>query len=992
MKTLFRIFAVLLVLLLIALVSGYFILTNAGFQKSLVERQLPEGSSIGSIHVTTTQVTLSGLILMLEDGTRVEVGTVDTAFEPLAAVFDQTIKMGVLQVEGLRVDLPTVTEPTVAAGLSTAEGEPRLETVPSTPTATESEASTNPMEALNALGNFEWLLDIDGIDFEGVIHDGQGSMYGVQVDSPAIRPGESSTIDASLQLLTDAPLPSGLKVFDSTATLSFKQKAEGGFESLQLELKTLGADAQGRQLISVQAALELEVDDAAGVATTSVTFNADLPKPQVIAPELAILGALQVSGNTVASTDGKKMILSAANLNVSAAGAELLALDLKRSLVFGAEPDLSGELLDITITALQLEWLNPWLPELQVQSEAPISLALSVAGAADGAFMLTFDEPLQLGPLTVAEAAAPLVQDIVVIAAPKLQVRSGQLKYSLNAISVADKYGSFIQGSSSGVIQLDAIRDAANPFAGVLAQTKLQIGLQELFQLPALARSASIVSGQLSLNVNVDAAADEPLRLQAKIKGLRARSMPSVAKDYDLALAVKPTLKLGEWAIGADLLVGSPRRPSTSLQLAVEVNPSQPPMTFSAALSGPHVTQEDLSILSAAFTPREQAISEPTLSRSSAARGTEQPQAARGVGVDGSGTVPPVWAMLDGRATISIDEFRLDAGQVIEAIALKAVVSEPKLMVNPISAKIGEGELKGSSTVLFAASQAKPYSLTADIRFADVNPAFFVKKYRSAPVQGRFDGVFQLTGVGQSLDAAVEDSTATLKISGEEGILTAFEMDERQQLGLGLAGLLGQSLDRPGIAALSRTIPYFKDILFDSFVFELTRGADKRVLIPQLRLMGDSILIDASGSVAPSGLSEIMDQPLNLTLSLGAKGRLTESLETLDLLQPSTAEDGFRRWNKDIQITGSLADPDTGELMDILNDAAKGAFSTSNKRESVPAETDPSQQLSTELVPQADGTGGTAAEPEAPQKKSKQERRRDDIETGLDLINSFFGN
>ncbi len=222
--------------------------------------------------------------------------------------------------------------------------------------------------------------------------------------------------------------------------------------------------------------------------------------------------------------------------------------------------------------------------------------------------------------------------------------------------------------------------------------------------------------------------------------------------------------------------------------------------------------------------------------------------------------------------------------------------------------------------------------------------------------------------------------------------MTAFEMDERQQLGLGLAGLLGQSLDRPGIAALSRTIPYFKDILFDSFVFELTRGADKRVLIPQLRLMGDSILIDASGSVAPSGLSEIMDQPLNLTLSLGAKGRLTESLETLDLLQPSTAEDGFRRWNKDIQITGSLADPDTGELMDILNDAAKGAFSTSNKRESVPAETDPSQQLSTELVPQADGTGGTAAEPEAPQKKSKQERRRDDIETGLDLINSFFGN
>ena len=76
--------------------------------------------------------------------------------------------------------------------------------------------------------------------------------------------------------------------------------------------------------------------------------------------------------------------------------------------------------------------------------------------------------------------------------------------------------------------------------------------------------------------------------------------------------------------------------------------------------------------------------------------------------------------------------------------------------------------------------------------------------------------------------------------------------------------------------------------------------------------------------------------------------------------------------------------------MDILNDAAKGAFSTSNKRESVPAEGDLGQQQSTELVPQAEG--GTTVESEAPQKKSKEERRRDDIEMGLDLLNSFFGN
>ena len=934
MKTLFRIFAVLFVLLLIALVGGYFTLTNAGFQKSLVEGQLPEGSSIEAIHVTTGKVTLSGLVLMLPDGTRVQVGAVDVAFEPLAAVFDQTIKMGVLQVEGLRVDLPVVAGPTPSGSTATDVREPRDETAPKSPTPAEPAA--NPMEALYALGNFEWLLDIEGIAVEGVIHDGQGSMYMVRVDSPAIRPGEASRIDASLQLLTDAPLPSGLKAFDSTATLSFKQKSAGGFESLKLESNTSGKDAQGRHLISVQQSLKLEVDDAAGVATVSVTFDADLPKPQVLAPELASLGALKVTGNAVASTDGETMTLSAAGLTVSAAGSEVVGLDLKRSMVFGGEQDLSGDLLDITITALQLEWFNPWLSDgLRVQSQAPVSLALSVAGAADGAFAVTFAEPITLGPLTVTEGGAPLLQDVVVIVEPELQLSADQsLKYSLNSLSVADKYGSFIQGSSSGVIQLDAARDAANPFAGVQSQTTLQIGLQEVFQLPVLAGSASIVSGQLALDLNIDESANQPLQLQAKVKGLRARSMPGVSRDYMVTLGVKPTSNLGEWGIGADVLAGPASRPSTALRFSGVVNASHEPMTFTADLSGPQVTQEDISILTAALSPREEIPSAPTPTLPGETRrgASQSSPAPRSGGVVASGPVPPAWAMLDGNVSVQIDEFRLETGQVIEAIELKAVVSEPKLMIDPISAKIGEGELNGSSTVLYASSQSKPYSLTADIRFADVNPAFFAKRHQKPPVQGHFDGVFQVTGVGESLEAAVEDSTAALKVTGEEGILTAFELDERKQLGLGLAGLLGQHLDRPGIAALSNTIPYFKDIIYDSFVFELTRGADKRILIPQLRLIGDSILLDASGSVGASGLSEVMDQPLDLTVSLGAKGRLTEYLETLDLLQPTTGEDGFRRWNQEIEVTGSLADPDTGALMDILNDAAKGALSKPKKR------------------------------------------------------------
>jgi hypothetical protein len=995
MKTFFRIAVILFLLVLVVLAGTYLTLTNAGFQKGLVERQLPAGSSIESIHVTASKVTLTGLVWILEDGTRVQIESLDTPFKLLAAVFDQTIKAGLVQVEGLRVDLPAVVEPNASSRASTDSlDDPPADDMPDTLSVAESPPA-NPIEWLVAMGDFEWLFDIDGIDLEGVIYDGRAAQCNLRVGSAAIRPGQASQIEASLQLLADAPLPSGLRAIDASATLSFKQQANGGFDSLQLESNLVGNDLNGGRVVAVQQSLDLEVDDTLGEeATVSLRFAADLPKPQVVVPNLAPLGALAVSGNAVASIDGEKVTLSAGHLVVSAAGAELVALNLKRRIVFGAQQEKSGEWLEASVTAFQLEWLNPWLSNgLQIHSQAPVSLMLSVADTVDGAFTITAVEPLQLGPLAVSESGVPLLEEITVQVLPELQLNAEQsLAYALNSLSVADQYGAFIQGSASGLIQLEAARGAADPFAGLQAQAKLQIGLQEVFQLPMFARCASIFSGQLELDLNVDGSADAPLELQAKIQGLRARTIPNIIKDYSVTLRLNKMRNPKEWRIDADLLAGPVSRPSTSLQLAATLDSDSKPLRFSADLSGPLVNQEDISVLAAALSPREEATPKPSLPGEARRGALTLSSATRSKAMKTSSPVPPAWAMLDGDVVVKIDEFRLEAGQVIEAITLQADVSEPRLMVDPISAKIGGGEFKGNGMVEYVFFELKPYNLTADFHCTDVNPAVFVKRQQTAPLQGRFDGAFEMIGVGDTLEAAIEDSSATLKVTSEQGVLTAFELDERRQLGLGLAGLLGQSLDRPGIAALSQTIPYFKEIRFNDFAFELTRGADKRVLVPQLRLEGESILIDASGSVGASRLDDILDQPLDLVLSLSAKGRLTEYLAILNLLQPAVGEDGFTRWNQDIEITGTLTDPDTGALMDILNDAAKDAFSKPSKREQRTEETAPIDPLPAALLPQGDGTSQAAIESEEPQEKSKKQRRRDEIEMGLDLINSLFGN
>ena len=64
-----------------------------------------------------------------------------------------------------------------------------------------------------------------------------------------------------------------------------------------------------------------------------------------------------------------------------------------------------------------------------------------------------------------------------------------------------------------------------------------------------------------------------------------------------------------------------------------------------------------------------------------------------------------------------------------------------------------------------------------------------------------------------------------------------------------------------------------------------------------------------------------------------AKGRLVDHLETLELLGTKTSEDGFRNWNQDIEIRGSLGDPDTSALKELLNNAARRALDKPRKGE-----------------------------------------------------------
>lgn len=980
MKTFLKICLVLFVLFVVLVGTGFFILTRPGVQKKLVEGQLPEGSSIGTVRVTTSSLELSELKLVLADGTRVRLAMFDTDFKPLDALFDKTLKLGALNVEGLVVEVPqaliqspTPSEPSgEAPGPATTGPKKPADAGEAKEVAAPGEASGSPADALYAVGQLEWLIDIDSIKIDGELRDGAGSSYAMNLRSGAIRPGEETSVEASLKLNSREALHAGLTKFDANAQIFLKQNTGGGFEQVRVESLTSASDRGGNNLLTASQNIDLSVQAFEEQATLALDFTADLPRPEIFLPEMTGVGPMNLQGSMTAEARGDELTLSGTDLLVSAKGEEVVSVKLNKHFTLGAKKDLSGNLMDVRISGLPLAWLGPWLPEGLMLTGEDLSAQLNLTGTAAGGLELSSTAAIKLGPLSLSQDGAPLLDTVTLQFQPIIRLASDQsIFWELNEFEVQDRYGAILSAQSTGQYKAAAATKGFLP-AGLTTATTLELGLQEITQQPALAASTSILTGRASLSLSLDPSNEYPLQAQGKITGLSPRAYPGQKQDFQFALQLNEPEE-GVLALGANLQAGSENRPSSNLQFAGQVRPDLSPLEFKADLSASRLSQGDIEFLTAAFQPGQPAT--PSVPEDAAiappSPSTSSPDADRSQAELPRADPAPPWAGYDGELALSIEELVLLSGEVISGLKAELFISEPLLSLKNLEGSLQGGKLSGSGEVRFSQRQRMAYAIKSDLRFENVDPAMFSKKSsKNFPVHGLFDGEAEFAGQGATLEKALEELEGELTVNGREGVLTAFELDSRSNLGLIGAGLLGQSLNRPGLTAMAQAVPYFENMPFSDFTLKLTRGADKHIKIPQLKFTGRNLLIDGSGSIAATSLKEAMSQPLDLTLELGAKGRLIDSLETLGLLGPNTGEDGFRLWNSAIQIKGSLSDPDTSALERILKQAANRALREPSEENKAPV----------------DQEGEAPSEPSQQPEPSKEEKILRDVGTGLNLL------
>ena len=973
MKSLPRFFLVLFLFLIVAAGIGYFSVTRPAFQKKLIESKLPAGSSIKFVRISSGSIELTDLKLQLVDGTTANLESLRSDFSPLAFILSDMIELRGLKVDGLVVKLPKINTPTAASDEPLANGSFSLNDAPKKTASPAAQVTSSPTDALYALSEIGLLFDIDSIDLNGLLIDSSGNRFGLAVNAGRIAPGSQSRLEAELKLESKQALQGGLQDFGSNIHLVFTQKQSGGFNSVRAESFTSGSDVDGSSLLSIVQTLDLSINGFEETAEIALSFNVNLPHPEVFAPDLVQLQGLSLQGELNGSAQGVALTLETADVVVASNGTPVASVKFNQALNLGVEQSFVGELVQVNIINLPPEWINPWLGNGMQLSGPALSTQIILSGEESGALEVKTRAPIEFGAFALSQNQQVLLDNVTLRMNPRIRVEAAQnIRFDLGAFQLMDRYGDFISGTVSGS---KSVSTDATTLADLETKARFQVGLSGFLQQPAFDGMGSVIAGQAKVELDFNGTAEYPVQLQTVITGLRARGLPGSRQDYRLATQLKKTSG-GAYAFGSNLQAGSVSRPSTSLQLAGLVDTKQKPLPFKLSLSSPRVSQFDIDLLIAAILANNSIASAPTSSALAAPRAVE-PKTPR-----------PPWADLNGEVSIKLEELAFQSGQVITELKAQVKISEALLSVKDITATLKSGGLVGDANVAYDPIQNPAYQVASSFVFKNIDPSLFSKRnYSKFPVQGLFDGQFKFAGSGHSLEEAVEDSEGDLTITGRNGVLTAFELDSRSQLGLIGAGILGQSLNRPGITAMAQAVPYFKDIKFKSFTLELVRGKKKQVRIPELNLMGDNLNISGQGVIAAGNLDELFEQPLDLTLRFGAKGRLIDYLETLQLLGTKTSEDGFRSWNQDINIGGSLGDPDTSALKKLLNNAARRALDKPEKAEAV----------ETSALPAEDGkvppSQNKVSEPPPSEEKekSKEELLRDDIEMGLELLNSILG-
>jgi hypothetical protein len=372
----------------------------------------------------------------------------------------------------------------------------------------------------------------------------------------------------------------------------------------------------------------------------------------------------------------------------------------------------------------------------------------------------------------------------------------------------------------------------------------------------------------------------------------------------------------------------------SDLNFSLELTPSGRTFALDGKLTGEHVELADALSVLGVFSP-------------SAARTSQPPAPAPAEVVAKVAADPvPAWSRFNGQLLLDIKSAASGTDWSMTGLTGLVVIDPTLISLQKLEASFGEKSRLSAKASLQFTADPQPYQLTGDFSLTEFDAGKLFKAIEPAKpptIEGLFTVTGHLAGGGETLERTMDRTHGRFELTSRQGVFRGLQRttgkvsmtSKAVELGASVLGSLFGSEKATKAAEKVAGQAYFVDQLaqsvgefnYDQLSLRLVRDDSLNVTLEDISLISPEIRLLGKGSVTYVAGKPLLDQPLAVTLSFAARGKIEQLLGKLRLVDGTRDEVGYARTKEAITIGGSLAKPDptafftkiaTAKLNDLL--------------------------------------------------------------------------
>lgn len=599
-----------------------------------------------------------------------------------------------------------------------------------------------------------------------------------------------------------------------------------------------------------------------------------------------------------------------------------LTIELPGYAVRSAADDV--EVARLSVGAVSLGALAGLSADVPLAGElAPVEFAAVVR---QGRLHLASDAPVRVTDFSVFRGTDRAVAGLTFEAAPTFDFGGAKdWRFRLGSTALREP-----SGAALSTIELEA---GVNPASGFRGALSFSIDLARLGKHPLGAAMPALIAGRASGELRAASTPDNPdvtlqVEARATLNGLVLRegnqSLPVANLGFRGVRAAD-----GRISLEAPLLLDRLGKRS-DLRMLVEAIERDDGLLFDAKLTGEHLELADALALAGLFGAPAQVAATPTPKTPAPAPADARPDAE------------PFWSGVRGELAIDLKSITRGADWAMTGFNGYVIVDPRRIAVQKIEGQINErARLAARADLRFAASEA-PYALAGNFSLTEFDAGAFLKAFGGEPtpvVEGLFTVAGGFAGDGRDLEHTLERTRGNLQLTSRQGVFRGLRRASEKasmaskavELGAALGSLFGSNKVKEAaekVAGQSYQVDQLAQALaelpFDQMVIRLNRDDDLNFRLEELSLLTPEVRLHGRGSIAYVAGKTLLEQPLSVTCSLAARGKIEQQLARLRVLDGTKDELGYARMRDAGSIGGTLARPDARAFFLKLADSKLG--------------------------------------------------------------------